>query len=38
VPADSPRSQTLEATLTTQRNATSVVLVGCTTPDAHRPR
>ena len=38
VPADSPRSQTLKATLTTQRNATSVVLVGCTTADAHRPR
>jgi hypothetical protein len=38
VPADSPRSQTLKPTLTTQRNATSVVLVGCTTADAHRPR
>jgi hypothetical protein len=38
VPAHSPRSQTLEATLTTQRDATSVVLVGCTTADAHRPR
>jgi Domain of unknown function (DUF4307) len=38
VPADSPRSQTLKTTLTTQRNATSVVLVGCTTADAHRPR
>lgn len=38
VPADSPRSQTLKATVTTQRNATSVVLVGCTTADAHRPR
>jgi hypothetical protein len=38
VPADSPRSQTLQATLTTQRDATSVVLVGCTTADSHRPR
>jgi hypothetical protein len=38
VPADSPRRQTLDATLTTQRDATSVVLVGCTTADAHRPR
>jgi hypothetical protein len=38
VPADSPRSQTLKATVTTQRDATSVVLVGCTTADAHRPR
>jgi hypothetical protein len=38
VPADSPRRQTLKPTLTTQRNATSVVLVGCTTADAHRPR
>jgi Domain of unknown function (DUF4307) len=38
VPADSPRSQTLKATVTTQRDATSVVLVGCTTADSHRPR
>jgi cytoskeletal protein RodZ len=38
VPADSPRHQTLQAALTTQRTATSVVLVGCTTADAHRPR
>ncbi|WP_112244397.1 DUF4307 domain-containing protein [Kribbella monticola] len=38
VPADSPRRQSLEATLTTQRNATAVVLVGCTTANAHRPR
>ncbi len=37
VPADSPRHQTLPATLTTQRAATSVVLVGCTTPDNPRP-
>ncbi len=37
VPADSPRQQTLAATLTTQRAATSVVLVGCTTADSHRP-
>jgi hypothetical protein len=38
VPADSPRRQSLDATLTTQRDATAVVLVGCTTPTAHRPR
>jgi cytoskeletal protein RodZ len=38
VPADSPRSQSLEATVTTQRDATAVVLVGCTTANAHRPR
>jgi hypothetical protein len=38
VPADSPRHQTLPATLTTQRAATSVVLIGCTTPDNPRPR
>lgn len=37
VPADSPRQQTVTSTLTTQRAATSVVLVGCTTADAHRP-
>jgi len=37
VPADSPRQQTLPATLTTQRTATSVVLIGCTTADSHRP-
>ncbi|WP_020385524.1 DUF4307 domain-containing protein [Kribbella catacumbae] len=37
VPADSPRQQSIEATLTTQRAATAVVLVGCTTADAHRP-
>ncbi|GAA1587427.1 hypothetical protein GCM10009804_49400 [Kribbella hippodromi] len=38
VPADSARHQTLPVTLTTQRSATSVVLVGCTTPTQHRPR
>ncbi|MFF0343585.1 DUF4307 domain-containing protein [Kribbella sp. NPDC004875] len=38
VPADSPRHQVLPVTLTTQRSATSVVLVGCTTADQHRPR
>ncbi|MEV0286773.1 DUF4307 domain-containing protein [Kribbella sp. NPDC050820] len=38
VPADSPRKQTLPATLTTQRAATSVVLIGCTTPDNPRPQ
>jgi hypothetical protein len=37
VPADSPRHQTLPATLTTQRAATSVVLIGCTTADTPRP-
>jgi hypothetical protein len=37
VPADSPRQQTLPATLTTQRTATSVVLIGCTTADSPRP-
>ncbi|WP_406051650.1 DUF4307 domain-containing protein [Kribbella sp. NBC_00889] len=37
IPADSPRHQTLPATLTTQRSATSVVLIGCTTADSHRP-
>ncbi|MFI7063930.1 DUF4307 domain-containing protein [Kribbella sp. NPDC050124] len=37
VPADSPRKQTLPATLTTQRAATSVVLIGCTTPGNPRP-
>ncbi|WP_433161456.1 DUF4307 domain-containing protein [Kribbella sp. CA-247076] len=37
VPADSPRHQTLTPTLTTQRPATSVVLIGCTTPDSPRP-
>lgn len=38
VPADSARHQVLPVTLTTQRSATSVVLVGCTTADQHRPR
>lgn len=37
VPADSPRQQSIDATLTTQRAATAVVLVGCTTSDAQRP-
>ena len=37
VPADSARHQVLPVTLTTQRSATSVVLVGCTTPNQHRP-
>ena len=37
VAADSPRHQALPATLTTQRTATSVVLVGCTTAESHRP-
>jgi hypothetical protein len=37
VPADSPRQQTLPVLLTTQRSATSVVLIGCTTADSHRP-
>ncbi|TCC46775.1 DUF4307 domain-containing protein [Kribbella capetownensis] len=37
IPADSPRHQTLPATLKTQRSATSVVLIGCTTADSHRP-
>ncbi|GAA1604490.1 hypothetical protein GCM10009789_68080 [Kribbella sancticallisti] len=37
VAADSPRQQSIESTLTTQRAATAVVLVGCTTADAHRP-
>jgi hypothetical protein len=37
IPADSPRHQAVPAQLTTQRSATSVVLVGCTTADSHRP-
>lgn len=37
VPPESPRQQSLDATLTTQRAATAVVLVGCTTADTHRP-
>lgn len=37
VPAGSARHQTLPVTLTTQRSATTVVLVGCTTADQHRP-
>jgi hypothetical protein len=38
VPADAPRRQVLPVTLTTQRAATSVVLIGCTTADQARPR
>ncbi|GAA3110920.1 hypothetical protein JOF29_001308 [Kribbella aluminosa] len=38
VRADSARHQTLPVTLTTQRSATSVVLIGCTTADQPRPR
>jgi cytoskeletal protein RodZ len=38
VPADSPRRQVVPVTLTTQRSATSVVLIGCTTADQQRPR
>ncbi|WP_328328223.1 DUF4307 domain-containing protein [Kribbella sp. NBC_00382] len=37
VSPDSPRQQTVDAKVTTQRAATAVVLVGCTTADAHRP-
>lgn len=37
VPADAPRHQVLPVALTTQRSATAVVLVGCTTADQHRP-
>lgn len=37
VAAGSARHQTLPVTLTTQRSATTVVLVGCTTADQHRP-
>lgn len=37
VAPDSARQQTIDATVTTQRAATAVVLVGCTTADAHRP-
>ncbi|TDW66372.1 uncharacterized protein DUF4307 [Kribbella pratensis] len=37
VKADSPRHQVVPVTLTTQRSATAVVLVGCTTADQHRP-
>lgn len=37
VAPDSPRQQTIDADVTTQRAATAVVLVGCTTADAHRP-
>lgn len=37
VRADAPRHQVLPVALTTQRSATTVVLVGCTTADQHRP-
>ena len=37
VSANSPRHQTLPVTVTTQRAATSVVLIGCTTADSPRP-
>jgi Domain of unknown function (DUF4307) len=37
VPADAPRRQTVRVTITTQRPATTVVLVGCTTPGSGRP-
>lgn len=37
IPADSARHQTMPVTLTTQRSATTVVLVGCTTADQHHP-
>ncbi|MEV6281872.1 DUF4307 domain-containing protein [Kribbella sp. NPDC051770] len=37
VPADAPKQQTLPVTLTTQRAATSVVLIGCTTAGTARP-
>ena len=38
VPADGPRRRSLTTTLTTQRRATAVVLVGCTTEDSRRAR
>lgn len=38
VPAEAPRRQTLSTTLTTQRDATSVVLVGCSTAGSPRLR
>ncbi len=38
VPADAPRQQSLDVTITTQRPATAAVLVGCTTPGSGRPR
>jgi hypothetical protein len=38
VAPDSPRRQTVDATLTTQRVASAVILVGCTTADDPHPR
>lgn len=38
VPADGPRRQAVTTTLSTQRLATAVVLIGCTTPDSQRAR
>ena len=38
VPADAPRRQTLTTDVSTQRAATSVVLIGCTAPGSDRPR
>lgn len=38
VQSDAPRKQVLEATITTQRPATAVFLVGCTTAGSPRPR
>jgi hypothetical protein len=35
---DGPTQQTLRAEIRTERRATSVDLVGCTTPDQSRPR
>lgn len=37
VPATSPREQVLDVEIRTQRTATSVVLIGCTTPTWQRP-
>jgi len=38
VAADAPRRQFVTTALTTQRGATSVNLIGCTTADSARPR
>jgi hypothetical protein len=38
VAPDSPRRQTVDATLTTQRDASAIILVGCTTADDPHPR
>jgi hypothetical protein len=38
VPADAPLRHTIEVTLSTQRKATSITLVGCTTAGSDRPR